>query len=152
MAPRLPVTVGTSDEHGVTDATGMTPDFTAARQRMLDALAGLDRLDPMTHELCRLLNAELQECRVCLRYRYIDGDEDTLRDVTHYEASDAYSERQKRALRLCDVFLRSPGPPAPELMADLLEEFAPEELLEILLHQVRYTWNKVLVSLGLDGD
>lgn len=152
MAPRLPITVGATDEHGATDATGMTPAFSAAREGTLEALARLDRIDQVTHELCRLLNAELQQCRVCLRYRYTDAGEELLGDVTHYENSEHYDERQKLALRLCDVYLRSPGLPDPDLRAALLAEFAPEEILELLLRQVRYTWNKVLVTLGLDGD
>lgn len=152
MAARLPITVGSPDEHGVVDPSGMTPEFSAARQRMLAALSRMARIDPVTHELCRLLNAELQQCQVCLRHRYTDTAEETLQDVTHYEQSSAYDERQKVALRLCDAFLRTPGLPDADLRAQILAEFTPEEILEILLRQVRYTWNKVLVSLALDGD
>lgn len=152
MAPRIPVDPAHIDEYGVADATGMVPGFTAARQRMLDALARLDRVDPVTHELCRLLNANLQQCNVCMRYRYTDADEQLLDAAQDYERSSLLSERQKLALRLSDAYIRQPAVPPAALREALLDELSAFGVIELLLRQFRYTWNKTLVALGLDGE
>lgn len=149
--PRIPIGTSPVDSYGTVDATWMVPAITAARQQMLDALAGLAEIDPVTHELCRLLNADLQQCQICLRYRYTDSDEQVLSAVSTYEKSQQLTERQRLALRLCDLYLRSPGVPDESLRDALLAEFSPTEIAELLLRQVRYTWNKVMVALGLDG-
>jgi alkylhydroperoxidase family enzyme len=152
MAPRIPLDMGLIDEYGVGDATGLTPSYSAARERMLAAMHGLDRIDPVTHELCRLRNAHLQQCQVCMRFRYTDTDERVLAAAQEYESSEVLTSRQKLALSLTDLFLRAPAEPASDAREELLREFSPEELLELVFRQVRYTWNKTLVALALDGD
>jgi hypothetical protein len=152
MAPRIPLDQGLIDEYGVGDATGLTPSYSAARERMLGAMGGLDHMDPVTHELCRLRNAHLQQCQVCMRFRYTDTDERVLAAAQDYESNEVLTTRQKLALSLTDLYLRAPAEPAAGLRDELLREFTPEELLELLLRQVRYTWNKTLVALALDGE
>jgi alkylhydroperoxidase family enzyme len=152
MTPRIPLDSQCIDEFGVGDATGLTPAYSAARERMLSALAKLDGIDPVTQELCRLRNADLQQCAVCKRFRYTDTDEAVLAEAQRYEDSDLLTGRQKLALRLTDVYLRHPGVPPDDLRDQLRREFSPEQIIEILLRQVRYTWNKTLVALALDGE
>ena len=69
MAPRIPLHKELIDEYGVGDATGLASSYSAARERMLAAMQCLDRIDPVTNELCRLRNAHLQQCQVCMRVR-----------------------------------------------------------------------------------
>jgi alkylhydroperoxidase family enzyme len=152
MAPRIPLDTELLDEYGVGDATGLTPSYSAARDRMLAAMHGLDRVDPVTHELCRLRNAHLQQCQVCMRFRYTDTDEGLLAAAQQYESSEVLTTRQKLALSLTDIYLRAPAEPTAGLREELLREFSPEELIELILRQVRYTWNKTLVALALDGE
>lgn len=152
MPPRIPIDIRHLDDHGVGDVSSLVPGIAAGRQVILDALQRMQSIDLVTHELCRLLNANLQRCNVCLRYRYGDTDEAVLGTVTDYERSPLLSDRQKLALRLSDLYLRDPAVPSPTLAQELVEEFTPVEILELLLRQVRYTWNKTLVALGLDGE
>jgi hypothetical protein len=152
MAPRIPLDPALVDDYGVGDATGLVPSLTASRERMLAALGQLDRVDAVTHELCRLLNARLQQCQICLRYRYTDTDEALLGEADNYRESERLTERQKCALSLSDRYLRAPGEPAGPERDAWLAEFTPEEIIELLLRQFRYTWNKVMVAMALDGE
>ena len=47
--------------------------------------------------------------------------------------------------------LGAPGSLTPEVKAAALEEFSPEEIVDMLLKVTGWTWNKVRVSLGLDA-
>lgn len=152
MSPRIPIDPEILDEYGVADVAQVLPGFIAARDRMVEALARLGRVDPVTAELCRLLNADLQQCKVCMRHRYTDTSEQVLSAARDYEHSELLTERQKLALRLCELYLRNPSVPDGALRTALLAEFSAEEIVELLLGQVRYTWNKALVALGLDGQ
>ena len=123
MAPRIPLDTELLDEYGVGDATGLTPSYSAARDRMLAAMHGLDRVDPVTHELCRLRNAHLQQCQVCMRFRYTDTDEGLLAAAQQYESSEVLTTRQKLALSLTDIYLRAPAEPTAGLREELLRGF-----------------------------
>jgi len=79
-------------------------------------------------------------------------DDEVLAAAQEYENSDLLTDRQKLALRLTDVYLRQPGVAPDDLRDQLRREFSPEQIIEILLRQVRYTWNKTLVALALDGE
>jgi hypothetical protein len=78
-------------------------------------------------------------------------DETAAAKVDRYEASDL-DERQKAALRLTDALMTQPGAISDELITELRSHFSDDELLELTVDVMKWNYQKVPVSLGVDDE
>ena len=94
------------------------------------------RLDSVVTEAVRLRCARVHDCRLCQSLRTSDSleagfDDDAAAAIDRYESSDL-PDRIKVALRLTDAMIFSPVEVTPELRAQVLDTFSPEEVVELV--------------------
>lgn len=123
-------------------------DFQAAVAR------GCRELDLVTGELVRLRSARVHDCRTCRSVRLgaaaTAGVDAPLTDkIDDHEHSDL-PERTKAALRVVDWLISRPDPADVAVTAPARAELSAAELTDLCLHVVKNSYQKVLVSLGLD--
>jgi len=128
--------------------------FSAAYGPLVQTVAALRALDPLTTELVRLRGARTHNCRLCRSLRTVSaleagGDEETYAKVDHYETSDL-SERHKVALRLTDAVITQPAGIGPELVAQVRAHFTPAEAVELVTDILRNSGQKMAVALDAD--
>jgi hypothetical protein len=78
-------------------------------------------------------------------------DEAMAEEVDHYESSDL-ADRHKVALRLADAMMTLPGSISPSLREQACQHFSAEEILELTLDVMKWTYQKVAVALGTDDE
>ena len=113
-------------------------------------------LDPVTFELVRLRCAQYHNCRFCSSARTqsaLDSglDESLVDSIAHYESTDM-DEKYKAALRLTDAIIMQPADADERLRDALLEHFTEGQIVEIGCCAVKWSQQKVMVSLGLDAS
>jgi len=81
--------------------------------------------------------------------RPADG-RDLMDEVVAYEQS-SLPEREKVALRLTEAFLSYPASYSARDRTQLLEQFTPEQIVELLLKLAAWTVNKSMTALRLDA-
>ncbi len=118
------------------------------------AVVRLDAVDAVTTELVRLRAAAVHDCRVCGSLRLVDAREAGVDDamtakIERYEDSDL-PDRHKVALRLADAMMSRPGDISPALARDLREHFTAAQILELTLDVMKWTFQKVAVTLRTD--
>ncbi|WP_101523490.1 carboxymuconolactone decarboxylase family protein [Nocardioides houyundeii] len=111
-------------------------------------------LDSVVTEAVRLRCARVHDCRLCQSLRLGDSleagfDEEASAAIDRYETSDL-PHRVKVALRLTDAMIFTPVGVSPELRAELLECFSPEEVIEIVFDIVKWSSQKSLVALRME--
>jgi hypothetical protein len=72
-------------------------------------------------------------------------------DVGRFESS-GLAERHKVALRLADALMTLPGAIGGGLRRSAREHFSDQELLELTLDVMKWSYQKVAVALGTDGE
>ena len=114
-----------------------------------------DRLDIVTTELVRLRCGRTHQCRICQTLRLgsardagVDGA--MTAKIDHYERSDL-SEPHKLALRVTDAMILRPDLLSAETVSAALAEFGTETLFELCLDISKWSTQKIVVTLGLDG-
>lgn len=113
------------------------------------------RVDSLVTEAVRLRCARVHDCRLCQSLRSSDAleagfDDATSAAIDRYETSDL-PERVKVALRLTDAMIFTPVGVSPELRAQLLDCFSPEEVVEIVFDIVKWSSQKSLVALRMES-
>ena len=130
------------------------PAIAAGLDAWQNAVMLLDALDPVTTEVVRLRCATNHDCRFCRTVRLeVDGsraiDEDTAGLVARREAA-ALPPSHAAAMRLADAMMTQPGWIDEELVQELHRHFTDDELLEMSLDVMKFSHQKIKVSLGLD--
>lgn len=132
-------------------------DLWTLLERLMQQVALLGALDPLTTELIRLRGARVHNCRLCqsrLSVRALDaaGDAGTtiFDEIDDYEHA-RFDDRQKVALRLTDALVTQPKSIDTALAASVREHFSTEEIVEIVLDVVRNAANKIAVAFGGDA-
>jgi hypothetical protein len=146
-APRIPPPAGTGGHWYGTDIDQAIDSFSAAAVRA-------STLDPITTEMVRLRCARYHDCRLCQSLRYEPAlraglDETLNAKIDNYEGSDL-DERYKVALRLTDAVIVDPQSLDPALREQLHTHFTDEQIAELMLDIVKWSFQKVLVALQLD--
>lgn len=77
-------------------------------------------------------------------------DETTIARLDQLEVSDL-PERAKVALRFAECIVGWPRGLNPALRADLYEHFSREEIVELALDVLAWSYQKVKVALGVDA-
>jgi len=114
-----------------------------------------DAVDPLITELVRLRCAQVHDCRLCGSLRLAEAmelglDEDTTAKIARYEDGDL-SDAAKAALRLADAIILAPASADAALAANLREHFADQQIAELCLDVMKWSHQKVLVSLRLEA-
>jgi hypothetical protein len=130
------------------------PELAAEIDDFYRAATRLAGLDPVITELVRLRCARHHDCRICKAVRYRTARESGVDDemtskIDLYEQSDL-DERVKVALRYTDAFISRPSGAGPQLAASLLGHFSPAEIVELSLDIMKWSTQKMHVTLGLD--
>jgi hypothetical protein len=128
--------------------------MTAAIDGFYRAATRLDGLGPVVTEMVRLRCARRHDCRICkavrLRDAHLSGvDEAMTAKVDFYEDSDL-DEPVKAALAYADAFINQPGAIDASLAARLRANFTPAQIVEISLDIMKWSTQKIHVTLGLD--
>lgn len=113
------------------------PDVWAAFNRYYGTLWSEGVVDQATKEVGRLRNARVTGCGICKNLRFAGAREAGLReeDVAHIDdafAASALPPRWKLAIRLTDALILAPGAIDEALRRDLLAEFTPPEIVELV--------------------
>jgi hypothetical protein len=111
-------------------------------------------VDLMTTEVVRLRCAQYHNCRACSSYRnryaLAEGlDEALVAKISRYEESDLPA-RWKAALRLADAVIVAPREADAGLAAELHEHFTDEQIAELIFDVMKWSDQKVDVSLAMD--
>jgi alkylhydroperoxidase family enzyme len=148
LAPRLAVTCNSS---GFPEGTALDPLL----NEFSDAVVRGFTLDPLIIEVVRLRCAQTHDCRFCSSVRFdaaLDKglDEQMAAKIARYETSDL-GDAAIAALRLCDAIIMAPVAAADaELAAELRRHFTREQIAELCLHVMKWSYQKVAVSLRME--
>jgi alkylhydroperoxidase family enzyme len=135
----------------VTRALGLAPHFA-------DVVAGYEKavgrttLDKRLHELVRYRVAQLNQCQVCLRFRWDSGvDESVHEQVADWRSSSEFSAAERAALSFTEQFCRDSAAIPDELIAELEELLLPGQVVELTLVVGKYVaMGRFMQVLGLD--
>jgi alkylhydroperoxidase family enzyme len=142
-------------------ADALARDPWESRARIQQHLAGIPiniegglQVDPVVKELCRMLNAQTQNCVHCSSVR--NGialergmDEDMVSQVVKFETSDL-PDSIKAALRVTRAFITTPQSLTDDDWQEALRHFTEDQLIDIVLFCMHTSVNKVWVTLGTD--
>lgn len=135
----------------VTRALMLAPQFA-------DVVAGYEKavartsLDKRLHEIVRYRVAQLNQCQVCLRFRWDSGvDEDVLAQVDDWQASNEFSPTERAALSFTEQFCRNSAAIPDSLITELEELLPSGQLVELTLVVGKYVaMGRFMQVLGLD--
>jgi alkylhydroperoxidase family enzyme len=111
-------------------------------------------LDHPSKEIARLRNARITNCVFCRNVRFAQAREDGLGEeqvaqITDEFESSTLDERAKRVIRYADVFLKDPHGLDDALIAEMREEFTPEQIVELTAGLALFMgFSKIAVSIG----
>jgi hypothetical protein len=148
MKPRLPLS---ADGKGFLAGS----DLDIAMNAFAAAAVRAQGIDPLISELVRLRCAQVHDCRLCGSLRLAGAldmglDEEMTAKIARYETSD-FSDAAKAALRLCDTIILTPSAAGPELRAELRRHFTEEQIAELCIDVMKWSHQKLLVSLRLES-
>lgn len=145
--------------------TGFDTTTPVSSEQALRALAGSLRefqaavvrgaaLDPVITELVRLRCARTHNCRICKTLRLADArvagaDDAMTAKIDFYEQSDL-DERAKIALRITDAMITGPDRLDDAVIAQARSTFSAPERAELCLDIMKWSTQKIHVSLGTD--
>jgi hypothetical protein len=145
FTPRIPPRPA-ADDPSATDLDRAASSFAATAMRATS-------VDPVTTELVRLRCAQYHDCRLCASLRLDDArdtvDEAMTAKIARYETSDL-PDSTKAALRLADTVIIHPNSVDPALYGQLREHFSDEQIAELLIDIMKWSYQKVHVSLRLE--
>lgn len=114
------------------------PEMFAAFNRLYGTLWSEGTVDQPTKEVARLRNARVTGCNICKNLRFAGAREGGLTEALVDEIDDQYAtsdlpRRYKLAVQYADVIINDPSGLSNSLKADLLDEFTPEEIVELTM-------------------
>ena len=123
-----------------------------------DVVAGYEKavarttLDKRLHELVRYRVAQLNDCQVCLRFRWDSGvDEDVHEQVAEWRTSNVFSQAEQAALSFTEQFCRDSAAIPDSLITELAELLSPAQVVELTLVVGKYVaMGRFMQVLGLD--
>ena len=135
----------------VTRALTLAPQFADVVAAYEKAVARTT-LDRRLHELVRYRVAQLNDCQVCLRFRWDSGvDEDVHAQVADWQTSDAFSPTERAALSFTEQFCRKSAAIPDELITELEQLLSPALVVELTLVVGKYVaMGRFMQVLGLD--
>ena len=140
------------DQLEVARALALVPHFA-------DVVAGYERavakslLDRRLHELVRYRIAQLNQCTVCLAFRWdaagVSDAEHSL--VEDHATHDGFTAAEQAALTFAELFATDSTAISDELIATLVEHLGPAGLVDLTLVVGKYiAMGRFMQVLGLD--
>jgi alkylhydroperoxidase family enzyme len=134
--------------------------LTLANPLFADVVAGYEKavgrttLDRRLHELVRYRVAQLNQCAVCMAFRWDSGvDEDVLARVEGWESSGEFSQVERAALSFAEQFCRDSAAMPDSLIAELEELLPSGQVVELTLVVGKYlAMGRFMQVLGLDQN
>jgi alkylhydroperoxidase family enzyme len=151
MSPRIPLADDAPGPIGVPTAAGVAPDLDALRARISTSVP-VGVVHPVTAEVVRLRNARRQGCCLCQSMRYHAATEHGATEEVLAHEYVGRTDHDVAAIRLCDAFLDAPAELGTDERQELLEHLSPGEVVELVGRLANWTYNKVMISLGMDLD
>lgn len=135
----------------VTRALMLAPQF-AEVVAGYEKAVGRTTLDKRLHELVRYRVAQLNECQVCLRFRWDSGvDEEVHAQVAGWRTSNAFTPLERAALSFTEQFCRDSASIPDSLIAELEDLLSPTQVVELTLVVGKYVaMGRFMQVLGLD--
>lgn len=138
------------------DATPTAPfdDLWTGIQALLDAVPGLQALDPVTTDLARLRLAGHHRCRLCrsLRsYAALEAGADDERYLAVDRDDAPRSAAERAALDLVDAFAWTPGAIPADVLDAVRASWSEAQQVELVLDAARNAANKLAVAFGADA-
>ena len=137
----------------VTRALMLAPHFADVVMGYEKAV-GRTTLDRRLHELVRYRVAQLNQCTVCLAFRWDSGvDESVHAQVSDWRSSREFSTVERAALSFTEQFCRDSAAISDELIAELEALLGPGQLVELTLVVGKYVaMGRFMQVLGLDQN
>ncbi|HET7666397.1 MAG TPA: carboxymuconolactone decarboxylase family protein, partial [Mycobacterium sp.] len=137
----------------VTRALTLAPHFADVVMGYEKAV-GRTTLDKRLHEIVRYRVAQLNQCTVCLAFRWDSGvDEDVHAQVADWRASSEFSAVERAALAFTEQFCRDSAAISDELIAELEQLLPPGQVVELTLVVGKYVaMGRFMQVLGLDQN
>jgi alkylhydroperoxidase family enzyme len=137
----------------VTRALTLAPHFADVVMGYEKAV-GRTTLDKRLHELVRYRVAQLNQCTVCLAFRWDSGvNESVLAHVEQWQTSDEFSTAERAALSFTEQFCRHSAGIPDSLIAELEELLPPGQVVELTLVVGKYVaMGRFMQVLGLDQN
>src|SRR3954463_3097511 len=133
MATMARIELPPGDGLEVTRALTLAPHF-AAVVAGYEKAVGRTNLDRRLHELVRYRVAQLNQCTVCLAFRWDSGvDEDVHAEVAEWQTSDEFSAVERAALSFTEQFCRDSAAIPDSLISELEELLSPAQVVELTL-------------------
>ena len=135
----------------VTRALTLAPHFAGVVAGYEKAVARTT-LDRRLHELVRYRVAQLNQCQVCLRFRWDSGvDESVHSQVAEWRTSDEFTPVERAALSFTEQFCRDSAAIPDSLVTELAELLSPAQVVELTLVVGKYVaMGRFMQVLGLD--
>src|SRR3954466_2612317 len=151
MAAMARIELPPGDGLEVTRALTLAPHF-AAVVAGYEKAVGRTTLDRRLHELVRYRVAQLNQCTVCLAFRWDSGvDEDVLAQVADWDGSDEFSTLERAALSFTEQFCRDSAAIPDSSIAELEQLLPPGQVVELTLVVGKYVaMGRFMQVLGLD--
>jgi len=134
------------------------PELFAAFNRLYGTLWTDGAIDQPTKEVARLRNARVTGCNICKNLRFAGArdaglTEDLVDDIDDgFETTDL-PHRYKLAVRFTDVLIGNPTGLGDDLRAEMLDEFAPDEIVELTMTAAfAMAFSKAAVAWGPPPD
>lgn len=134
------------------------PELFGAFNRLYGTLWSEGVVDQPTKEVARLRNARVTGCNICKNLRFAGAreaglTEELIDDIDDDYASSELPHRFKLAVRYADVIINDPSGLPDELKTELVEEFTPEQIVELTLTTAyAMAFSKAAVAWGPPPD
>ena len=134
---RIPLPPATrTDEDEISRAFRLAPAFAQALASYAGAIYGPVRLSMREREAVRMRIAQLNQCQICLGYRFPELEaqgvtEQFYQQVTHWRDNPFFSEREKLALDFTEKFVSDHLKLDQVAFDQLNQHFSAEEMFEL---------------------
>jgi AhpD family alkylhydroperoxidase len=132
-------------------------NFTTAAPQVFKAVYALDAaarkgLDPVLVELVQIRTSQLNKCAYCIDYHTKDArkageTEERIYQLSAWEDSPLYTERERAALALTEAVTLLPGGVPDEVYDRAAAHFPEQELAQLIaVIFTANTWNRINVT------
>ncbi len=153
-------TPGRIRAYGLSMTTFQVPqrmNFSAVAPKVFKAVLALDAaaregLDPVLVELMQIRASQVNRCAYCIDYHTSDArkageDEQRIYQLSAWEESSLYTEKERAALELTEAVTLLPEGVPDEVYERAAEHFAEQELAQLIaLVLTVNAWNRMNVT------
>lgn len=132
-------------------------NFTAVAPRVFKAVLALDTaarhgVDPVLLELVQIRASQINRCAYCIDYHTSDArkageTEERIYQLSAWEESSHYTERERAALALTEAVTRLPDGVPDRVYEEAAKHFSEEELAQLIaVIATVNVWNRLNVT------